>query len=216
MEKLVFISSCVVCFPLFVCARSGEFSVLFRCVRQSWLECALSVFFTVDFILRSGSWPSVRFPFPPLCFHFLPLSTPDINRFSFCCWPKVAFIPLFDFTHKSLFWSCSVASGFGPSVCISFSHPIFIFYLSFIHRCLIHSPRSCGRPFDFHLSIQERIASFPVGFLAAGRRCTGASRPLFVTPARHCYFSLLARTFLPQFVFISCPSCSCVLILLCL
>jgi hypothetical protein len=149
MKNLVFYILLCHLFTLFICARSGEFSVLFRCVRQSWLECALSVFFTI-------------------VFSFLPLSTPDNNRFLFCRWPKAAFVPLFDFMHKSLFWSCSVASGFGPSVCISFSHPRFIFYLSFIHRCLIHSPRSCGRPFDFHLSIQECIASFPVGFLTAG------------------------------------------------
>jgi hypothetical protein len=116
--------------------------------------------------LHSAFWILAIDPFsiPPVVFLFLPLSTPDSNRFSFCRWSKAAFIPLFDFLHKLLFWSCSVASG------------------------------SYGGPFDFHLSIQERIASFPVEFLTAGRRCTGVSCPHFVTPARHSCFSLLAHT----------------------
>jgi hypothetical protein len=101
-------------------------------------------FYLAVFISLGWSTPSVCFPFPHRVFvsasehtrdqliFFLPL---DQSRFHF---------PL-DITHKSLFWYCPVASGFGLYVCISFPHPRFISYLGFLHRCLIHSTRSHGR-----------------------------------------------------------------------
>jgi hypothetical protein len=96
------------------------------------------------FVSLGWSAPSVHFPFPRCVF----ISASEHTRHQ-----SIFFLPLaqscfrfpLDFTNKSLFWYCSVASGFGLYVCISFRHPRFISYLGFLHPCLIHSTGSHGR-----------------------------------------------------------------------